>query len=350
MGAHLCPDRLESDLGSGTMTIIVTGGAGYIGAHVVQALAASGRDVAVVDDLSTSSAGRVEGHPLHRLDLAAPGAPDELARVLTEHRATGIVHLAAKKQVGESVARPEWYFRQNVGGLGTVLEAARAVGCDRLVFSSSAAVYGEPAGGVVTEETPAAPINPYGQTKAVGEWMIRDAERAWGLRQVSLRYFNVAGAGRPDLGDPAVLNLMTLVLDRIERGEAPVVFGDDYPTPDGTCVRDYVHVADLADAHVAALDHLDRIERSDTFDVGSGRGVSVAEMLAAISAVTGSAIEPRVVDRRPGDPAVLVATAERIRAELGWQPRRGLDEIVASAWEAWRAQRAAGLELIRPTA
>ncbi|RHA38908.1 UDP-glucose 4-epimerase GalE [Cellulomonas rhizosphaerae] len=330
------------------MTIIVTGGAGYIGAHVVRALADAGKDVVVVDDLSTSSAGRVRAHPLHRLDLAASDATNRLAAVLDQHRATGIIHLAAKKQVGESVARPEWYFRQNVGGLGTVLEAARAVGCDRLVFSSSAAVYGEPVGGVVTEDTPVAPINPYGQTKAVGEWMVRDAARAWGLRQVSLRYFNVAGAGHHDLGDPAVLNLMTLVLDRLEAREAPVVFGDDYPTPDGTCVRDYVHVADLADAHVAALNDLERDDRRyDTFDVATGRGVSVAEMLAAIAAVTGNAIEPRVVARRLGDPAVLVATAQRLRTELGWEPRHGLDDIVGSAWQAWVSQRESGVEPIR---
>jgi len=331
------------------VTIIVTGGAGYIGAHVVDALAAAGRDVVVVDDLSTSSAERVGDVPLHRLDLAAPEAPAALTQLLGDLRATAVVHLAAKKQVGESVARPEWYYRQNVGGLGAVLEAAHAVGCDRLVFSSSAAVYGEPAGGVVDEDTRPDPINPYGQTKLVGEWMIRAAARAWGLRQVALRYFNVAGAGRPGLGDPAVLNLMTLVLDRLERGEAPLVFGDDYPTPDGTCVRDYIHVTDLAAAHVAALDYLDGPAPTyDTFDVGAGQGVSVAQMLAAIASVTGASVRPQVVERRPGDPAVLVATAARVRAELGWEPRHGLDDIVASAWAAWRAQRDAGVEPIRP--
>jgi len=330
------------------VTIIVTGGAGYIGAHVVDALSAAGHSVVVVDDLSTSNASRVGGHTLHRIDLAGPSAAAELATVLGDHGATGIVHLAAKKQVGESVAKPEWYFRQNVGGLGAVLEAARATGVERLVFSSSAAVYGEPEGGIVSEETPLAPINPYGQTKAVGEWMVRASTRAWGLRQVSLRYFNVAGAGRPELGDPAVLNLMTLVLDRIESGEAPLLFGDDYPTPDGTCVRDYIHVTDLADAHVRAFAYLDRDERPfDTFDVGTGQGVSVAQMLRAIGTASGRDSTPAILPRRPGDPATLVATAERIRSSLGWAPRFGLDEIVASAWEAWRAQREAGIAPIR---
>ena len=329
-------------------TTLVTGGAGYIGAHVVRELERSGRGVVVVDDLSTSTADRVAGRVLARLDVAAPDACDALADLMAEHGVSSVVHLAAKKQVGQSVREPELYYRQNVGGLGAVLDAARRTGCDRLVFSSSAAVYGEPAQGRVDEDVRPDPINPYGQTKLVGEWMARAASRAWGLRQVSLRYFNVAGAGEPALGDPAVLNLMTLVLDRLERGRQPLLFGDDYPTADGTCVRDYVHVADLARAHVAALDQLDRdAHRHDVFDVGRGEGTSVAEMLAAIAAATGLDTTPEVVARRPGDPAELVAAAQRVREELAWAPQHGLDDIVVSAWQAWRAQRDAGVEPIR---
>lgn len=339
-----------SSVSSSPVTTLVTGGAGYIGAHVVRALERSGRDVVVLDDLSTSTADRVEGRPLVRADLAAPGAADLLADAISTHGVSSIVHLAAKKQVGESVRRPEWYYAQNVGGLGAVLEAARRTGCERLVFSSSAAVYGEPAQGRVDEDVRPDPINPYGQTKLVGEWMARAAARAWGLRQVSLRYFNVAGAGEPALGDPAVLNLMTLVLDRLEQGQRPLLFGDDYPTADGTCVRDYIHVADLAGAHVAALDHLDGDERLDVFDVGRGEGTSVAQMLAAIAEVSGLDTTPDVVARRPGDPAELVAAARRVREVLGWSPEHDLHDIVASAWQAWRAQRDAGVEPIRAAA
>ncbi|MDM7854038.1 UDP-glucose 4-epimerase GalE [Cellulomonas alba] len=330
------------------MTIAVTGGAGYIGAHVVSALEAAGRDVLVVDDFSTSTRERAAGRALVELDLAAPGAADALTAAFTDHGVDAVVHLAAKKQVGESVAEPVWYYQQNVGGLAAVLDASRVAGCRRLLFSSSAAVYGEPAGGAVDESVVPLPINPYGETKLVGEWLARDAGRAWGLEHVALRYFNVAGAGRPELGDPAVLNLVTMVLDRLEQGLAPVVFGTDYPTPDGTCVRDFVHVQDLAEAHVAALAALETGGLpSSTYDVGTGRGASVREVLAALADASGLDTTPETTGRRPGDPAVLVARAERIRAEIGWAPRFGLDDIAASAWAAWRAQRARGVEPVR---
>jgi UDP-glucose 4-epimerase len=192
----------------------------------------------------------------------------------------------------------------------------------------------------VTEETPLTPINPYGQTKVVGEWIAADAVRAWGLRLASLRYFNVAGAGWPELGDPAVLNLVPMVLDKLADGAAPVIFGDDYPTPDGTCVRDYIHVLDLAEAHLAAIDYLDRADAdrpASVFNVGTGTGASVREVIEAIGAVSGLAVAPRIAPRRPGDPPYLVGDPSRIAEVLGWRASRGLTEIVASAWAAWQA-------------
>jgi len=330
------------------MSILVTGGAGYIGAHVVRALREAGNDVVVVDDLSTGRAERVGDVPLVELDLAADGASEGLRDVIARFDVDGVVHLAAKKQVGESVARPDWYHEQNVGGLETLLAAMRAGGVERLVFSSSAAVYGEPPSGLVGEADATEPINPYGATKLAGERLAAAAGAEWGLRHVSLRYFNVAGAGAPDLGDPAVLNLVTIVFDLLDQGRAPRIFGADYPTPDGTCIRDYVHVQDLAEAHAVALDYLDRPEREHAvFNVGTGTGGSVREVLAAVRRATGNDTEAEVVARRPGDPAELIARVDRIADALGWRARFDLDDAVASAWEAWRRDRAAGLEPIR---
>ncbi len=321
------------------MTVLVTGGAGFIGAHVVRCLVEQGEEVVVVDDLSTGEKSRIPGAQLVELDISSAGAGRTLRDLLVETRTTGVVHLAAKKQVGESVERPEWYYQQNVGGLATLLDAMREAGTHRFVFSSSAAAYGQPESGLVSEDAPTAPINPYGQTKLIGEWQMRAAARAWGLRGVALRYFNVAGAGTPQLGDPAILNLVTMVLDRVEKGERPLLFGDDYPTADGTCVRDYVHVQDLAEAHVAALGYLERDERAfDTFNIGTGTGASVREVLAALAAASGCDTTPDVTPRRAGDPAELVASVDRASAELGWRARFTLPEIVDSAWQAWRVQ------------
>jgi UDP-glucose 4-epimerase len=315
------------------VTVLVTGGAGFIGAHVVRMLHGRGEEVVVVDDVSTGLVERVAGFPVVRLDLGDPGSVGRLTDVARSHGVESAVHLAARKQVGESVQRPAWYYLQNVGGTAHLLSAMEAAGVGRLVFSSSAATYGQPDTGTVTEDGPTNPINPYGETKLVGEWLVRDATRAWGLSQVSLRYFNVAGAGWPDLGDTAVLNLIPIVLDRLAHGQPPVVFGDDYPTPDGTCVRDYVHVLDLAEAHLAALDHLrEGSDRPfDTFNVGTGAGSSVAEVVAEVGRITGLRLNPEVARRRPGDPAALVADVSRINDVLGWRARHGLPEIVKSA-------------------
>jgi UDP-glucose 4-epimerase len=320
------------------MAILVTGGAGYIGAHVVRVLRERDEEVVVVDDLSSGLPDRVAGVLLVRLDLGDPDCVEPLTDAFRTHGVHSVVHLAARKQVAESVRRPAWYYAQNVGGTAHLLSAMEAAGVGRMVFSSSAAAYGQPVTVSVTEDEPPAPINPYGETKLVGEWLVRDAARAWGLSQVSLRYFNVAGAGWTDLGDTALLNLVPIVLDRLLHGQAPVIFGDDYPTPDGTCVRDYVHVLDLAEAHMAALDHLrDRDDRPfDTFNVGTGSGSSVAQVVAEAVRATGRPSTPRIAARRPGDPAALVADVSRIDKVLKWRAKNGLQEIVESAMAVLR--------------
>jgi UDP-glucose 4-epimerase len=321
------------------MTVLVTGGAGYIGAHVVRLLHKRGDRVLVVDDLSTGEAGRIGDAELARVDLADNASTGELAKTMREHEVDSVIHIAAKKQVGESAERPAWYYAQNVGGTANLLQAMEQADVDRIMFSSSAATYGlpdVPAGAVLDENTPPQPISVYGETKLTCEWMIRAAGAAWGLRSVNLRYFNVAGAGWPDLGDPGVYNLIPIVMRALTTGRQPVVFGDDYPTADGTCIRDYVHVLDLADSHIAALDYLDRDDRPhDVFNVGTGTGASVSEVLAQIATSTGLDVSPEIGPRRVGDPAALVADVSRIDAALGWRAEHDLAAIVDSAWQAW---------------
>src|SRR5665647_1592311 len=332
------------------MTVLVTGGAGYIGAHVVRILVEAHREVVIVDDFSTGSRDRVSGAPILELDVTQPRAVDLLAEEMSTRGVTSVVHFAARKQVAESVARPAWYYQQNVTGLANVIAAMEQARVQKLVFSSSAAVYGNPAVEVVPESAPTEPVNPYGETKLVGEWLVRDAARAWGLRGVSLRYFNVAGAGWPNLGDPMVANLVTMVLDRLSRGEPPGVFGTDYSTPDGSCIRDFVHVLDVAKAHVAALDYLDRVDRPfNVFNVGTGSGHSVLDVVRVLGRITGREGSPSLLGRRAGDPPRVVACVERIGAVLGWRAEVGLDGILASAWDAWRVREAgAGLPHASP--
>ncbi|MFJ4678864.1 UDP-glucose 4-epimerase GalE [Kitasatospora sp. NPDC088783] len=320
------------------MTWLITGGAGYIGGHVVKELAGAGEPVVVLDDLSSGSADRlpagvplVEGSTLDRPLL------DE---VIAEHGVTGILHIAAKKQVGESVSEPLHYYRENVEGLRLVLEAAAAGGVRRILLSSSAAVYGMPDVDLVTESTPCAPINPYGETKLIGEWLLNASATAYGMSTVALRYFNVAGAATPELSDEGVTNLVPMVFERLAAGRAPLVFGADYPTPDGTCVRDFIHVSDIASAHLAAVRRLNAAgpdERVNlTLNIGRGEGVSVREMLAEIAEVTGIDTAAEIAPRRPGDPARVVAAADLIRRELGWSARYDVREMVASAWAGWQ--------------
>ncbi|MEV5509942.1 UDP-glucose 4-epimerase GalE [Streptomyces orinoci] len=328
------------------MTWLITGGAGYIGAHVARSMLEAGERVAVLDDLSSGLPGRLPGDvPLvHGSVLDRP----VLDRAFAELGVTGVVHLAAKKQVGESVEQPLRYYRENLHGLTVLLEAVVAAGIPSFVFSSSAAVYGMPDVELVTEETPCVPINPYGQTKLAGEWLVRATGAAYGISTACLRYFNVAGAARPELADTGVFNIIPMMFDRITRGERPKIFGDDYDTPDGTCIRDYIHIEDLATAHLAAARRLaERPGGGDlTLNVGTGRGVSVREMADLIAEVTGRGdLTPEVEPRRPGDPARVVAANRRIGEELGWRPVHDVRSMVTSAWEGWclhRPQAVAG--------
>ncbi|AEE47286.1 UDP-glucose 4-epimerase GalE [Cellulomonas fimi] len=318
------------------MTWMVTGGAGYIGSHVVRAFRQAGIAPVVLDDLSSGhrvfvpdDVPFVEGS---LLDTAL------LARTLGEHEVEGVVHLAGFKYAGVSVDRPLHTYEQNVTGTARLLEAMAAQDVPAIVFSSSAAVYGTPDVDLVTEETATSPESPYGESKLVGEWLLRDQGRATGLRHTSLRYFNVVGSGTPELYDTSPHNLFPLVLDALTQGRTPRINGTDYPTPDGTCVRDYIHVADLADAHVAAARALSAgtpLER--VYNLGSGDGVSVRQIMTAMADATGIPFEPKVAPRRPGDPARIVASGELAARDLGWRMTHTLADMVRSAWEARQA-------------
>lgn len=316
------------------MTWLVTGGAGYIGAHLVHALQAAGTDLVVLDDLSTGVAGRLPDGV--DVELGSVSDPAALDRVFARPEVTGIVHLAAKKSVDESVREPSLYFRENVEGLRLLLDRCAAAGVRHFLFSSSAAVYGDTTALPVTEQTPCSPVSPYGQTKLAGEWLVQAVGAATGMRTLSLRYFNVAGAAKPDLADTSVANLVPLVLTAIRNGEPPQIFGADYPTPDGTCVRDYVHVADVADAHVAAVRALvgDQLGATRVLNIGTGRGASVREIVDIAAKVSGVAMQPVIADRRPGDPPAVVAAVAKAADVLGWTARRDLTDMVESAWKA----------------
>ena len=315
------------------MKLLVTGGAGYIGSHVVRLAEAAGAEVTVVDDLSTGITSRITC-PLQQIELSQDLAIEQLTKLMSDTKFDAVIHLAARKQVGQSVEQPERYYKDNVGGLANLLTAMRATGTKKIVFSSSAATYGMPDVDTVSEDYPGKPINPYGETKLVGEWLVRAAS-VWGLRSVNLRYFNVAGTGFADLADTAALNLIPIAIEQIRSGKNPIVFGDDYPTPDGSCIRDYVHVHDLAAAHIRAVEYLESEDRPfDTFNVGTGIGASVFEVLTALRAASGIEFEIEVGSRRPGDPPRLVADVSRIEKVLGFRCEKDLSEIVQSAWDA----------------
>lgn len=315
------------------MTWLVTGGAGYIGSHVVRALLDTGTPVVVIDDLSTGIEQFVPpGVPLVRGNLLDAALVEDTLR---KHDVTGVVHIAGFKYAGVSVQKPLHTYEQNVSAMVILLKAMEAVGVDRVVFSSSAATFGTPDVDVVTEQTPTDPESPYGESKLIGEWLLRDAGRATGLRHTSLRYFNVVGSGSPELFDVSPHNLFPLVFEMLYRGETPRINGADYPTADGTCVRDYIHVSDLALAHVAAARRLDAGDPVEpVYNLGSGSGTSVREIMTAIRTVTGVDFEPTIAPRRPGDPARIVASGELAARDLDWRMRHSLEEMVQSAWVA----------------
>jgi UDP-glucose 4-epimerase len=318
------------------VTWLVTGGAGYIGAHVARALEDKGIDVVVLDDLSSGHRGFVR--PGTTFVDGSMTDPVTVRAALTDHACTGVIHLAGFKYAGVSVERPLHTYEQNVTGMQVLLAAMVDLGVDQLVFSSSAAVYGTPEVDLVTEATVGRPESPYGESKLISEWLIKDVAKISDLRHTSLRYFNVVGSGAPDLFDTSPHNLFPLVLKALTEGRTPVVRGTDYPTPDGSCVRDYVHVSDVADAHVqAALALQSRRPLEPVYNLGSGAGVSVLEIMAAMARVTGVDFVPEIAPRRPGDPARIVASGELAARDLDWAGRRSLDECVRSAWESWRA-------------
>jgi len=317
------------------MTWLVTGGAGYIGSHVVRALAAQGLAPVVLDDLSSGHEAFVPaGVPFVRGSILDG---ELVARTIADHEVTGVIHVAGYKYAGVSVTRPLHTYEQNVTGTAVLLAAMESAGVDRIVFSSSAAVYGTPQTELVTEETPKNPQSPYGETKLIGEWLLRDQAVATGLRHTSLRYFNVVGSGAPELYDSSPHNLFPLVFTALVEGRTPRINGDDYPTPDGTNVRDYIHVADLAASHASAALRLDAgLPVEAAYNLGSGDGVSVGEIMSTVAEVTGIPFIPEIGPRRAGDPARIVAAGDLAARDLDWQMRHTLHDMVQSQWVATR--------------
>jgi UDP-glucose 4-epimerase len=326
--------------------ILVTGGAGYVGAVSVESFLAGGHDVVVLDDLSTGHRAAVP--EAARLVVGDYGDPERTTQLLLDESIDAILHCAARSLVGESLQEPARYFRDNVAGGIALLEAAREAGIRRFVLSSTAAVYGEPEATPIPEDAPLRPVNPYGETKRALEGALDWYGRAYGIRSVSLRYFNVAGA-TDAIGEDhhPETHLIPAILAAVEEGRPVTLFGDDYPTPDGTCIRDYIHVADLADAHLRALDATapgdPRVpEGLLACNLGNGGGSSNLEVIAAAESIVGVPIAYSVGPRRIGDPPVLVASADRAASVLDWRPQRpSLEEMIRSAW-AWRQANPGG--------
>lgn len=322
-----------SDTLENVATILVTGGAGYIGSHTRYFLQKRGHSVIVADNLSR---GHREAVPPEILRVVDIGDTANMERLLTEEKIDAVIHFAAYASVGESSQAPERYFTNNVSGSIALFEAMLRAGVKHLVFSSSAATYGIPKRVPIPEDEPPMPINPYGETKVMIETVMRWLDKYRELRGIPLRYFNACGSepasGLGEVHDPET-HLIPLLLRAVQTGKPMTIFGDDYPTPDGTCIRDYIHVSDLADAHVLAVEHLLQGGASDAFNIGTGQGHSVREVLDAVEDVTGQKVPHTIGPRREGDPPSLVADSRKLQKSLGWKPKRAdLKQIVSDAW------------------
>lgn len=328
------------------MAILVCGGAGYIGSHAVHALVEKGEQVVIVDNLQTGHRGAL--NPAAKFYEGDIRDASVLDKIFTENKIEAVIHFAANSLVGESMEKPLLYFNNNVYGMQVLLEAMVRHGVDKIVFSSTAATYGEPKRVPIHEDDETCPTNTYGETKLTMEKMMKWVSRANGVRYVSLRYFNAAGA-LPDgsIGEDhkTETHLIPLILQvPTGRRDHITVFGDDYPTPDGTCLRDYIHVVDLADAHVLALEYLRKGGASDIFNLGNGQGFSVKEMIAAAEKATGRSIKVEIGARRAGDPAQLIASSEKARAVLGWKPQfTDVEQVIGTAWK-WHESHPHGYE------
>lgn len=322
------------------MAVLICGGAGYIGSHVNKCLSRNGRDIVIYDNLVYGHREAVKWGKFVKGDLADTG---QLARVFSEYSIDAVVHLAAYAYVGESVIKPEEYYINNVSNTLNLLKVMRTFGCGRMVFSSTCATYGEPNKMPVTEDMPQNPVNPYGRTKLMAEQIFRDYEHAYGMKFAVLRYFNAAGADPEgcigESHDPETHLIPLVLLAAAGKRKEVCVFGTDYDTPDGSCIRDYIHVEDLADAHLRALAYLERENKSCFLNLGNERGTSVYEVIEAVQKVTGRTFPVRRCPRRPGDPAELVGSSAKARELLGWEPKYGdIETIVEHAWK-WQKTR-----------
>lgn len=315
------------------MKVFVTGGAGYIGSHACKALAAHGHNVVVYDNLST---GHREFARFGDFEYGDIRDLQNLRVCLGRHKPDGVIHFAASAYVGESVENPGKYFSNNVTGTLSLLQAMRDEGISNIVVSGTCAVYGQPEKMPISEDCQLAPMNPYGASKLFMERMLADFRRAHGISWTSLRYFNAAGSSAAgEIGerhDPETHLIPRAILAALGKADPLCIFGDDYPTPDGTCIRDYIHVDDLAKAHILALERLQNGGESKAFNLGTGRGASVLEIISGINRISGRKIPQQIAPRRPGDPAILVANFQSARKELNWEPEKGLEEMLADAW------------------